>query len=125
MELSQLTERVLAFRDERHWQQFHKANHLAAGISIEAAELQEHFLWKTPEQVAALKGDDAKRAAIGDELADVMVYALLLAHELGLDPAEIILSKLAKNAVKYPADQVRGSAKKYDEYRARNTTPEH
>lgn len=116
MELNDLLRQILAFRDERDWQQFHKPNHLAAGISIEAAELLEHFLWKNPEQVAALKRDPSKRTAIGEEIADVLIYGLLLAHELGLDPAAIIQDKLAKNAAKYPVHKAKGSATKYTDY---------
>lgn len=115
MDINTLVQRILVFRDERDWQQFHKPNHLAAGISIEAAELLEHFLWKDPEQVSALKHDSAKRTAIGEEIADVLIYGLLLAHEMDLDPAELIQSKLAKNDAKYPVLKSKGSAAKYTE----------
>lgn len=87
---------------------------MAAGISIEAAELPEHFLWKKPEQVSALKLDPAKRTAIGEEIADVLIYGLLPAHEMELDPAAIIQDKLAKNAVKYPVQTARSSARKFN-----------
>ena len=112
MDINSLLKCILEFRDERDWQQFHKPNHLAAGISIEAAELLEHFLWKNPEQVSALKLDAAKRSAIAEQIADVVIYGLLLTHEMGLKPVEIIQSKLAKNADKYPVAKARSSAKK-------------
>lgn len=115
MDINSLLKCILEFRDERDWQQFHKPNHLAAGISIEAAELLEHFLWKNPEQVSALKLDAAKRSAIGEEIADVLIYGLLLAHEMELDPAAIIRDKLVKNAAKYPVQKARSSARKYNE----------
>lgn len=117
MELEFLTGLVVAFRDARDWKQFHLPNQLAAAISIEAAELQEQFLWKSPEQAASLSLDESKRATIGEELADVLIYSLLLAHELNLDPAAVIQDKLAKNAEKYPVDKARGSASKYTELR--------
>ncbi len=102
-----LVTKILAFRDERNWKQFHNPKDLALALSIEAAELNEAFLWKKPEE-----GD---RKKIAEELADVLIYALLLAHETGLDPAAIIQEKLAVNAAKYPAEKSRDSAKKYTE----------
>jgi NTP pyrophosphatase (non-canonical NTP hydrolase) len=113
MDMFKLSEKILFFRDERDWKQFHRPNHLAAAIAIEAAELQEKFLWKTPDQVAELNADPATLEAISDEIADVLIYSILLANELGVDPAAIIDSKLAKNAIKYPVHKARGSAIKY------------
>lgn len=115
MNLNELTRRITAFRDARDWKQFHKANHLAAAIAIEAAELQEHFLWKSAGEVEAKIAEPADKQAIAEELADVLVFSLLLAHEIGVDPAEIVLRKLESNERKYPAEKARGSAKKYTE----------
>jgi dCTP diphosphatase len=115
MELEDLIKSILAFRDARDWAQFHRPNQLAAALSIEAAEVQEHFLWKTPEQVARIGDDAEKLSAVGDEIADVLIYALLLAHELKLEPAAIIQGKLAKNAAKYPVHKSHGTAAKYTE----------
>jgi len=123
MDLNELTRQILAFRDARDWKQFHSPDQLAKAVAIEAAELQEHFLWKSPKEVEALIADRRKRQEIGEEVADVLNYALLLAAELGLDPAEIIVSKLAKNGVKYPVEKAKGSAKKYTEYSARKHAP--
>ena len=117
MNIDNLLKRILAFRDARDWKQFHKPNHLAAGISIEAGELLEHFLWKTPEQVSELKQDKSKNTAIGEEIADVLIYGLLLAHEMDLDPSTIIQDKLSKNAAKYPISKSKGSAAKYNEFK--------
>ena len=117
MDLEFLTGLVVAFRNARDWQQFHLPNQLASAVSIEAAELQEQFLWKSPEEVASLSSDASRRVTIGEELADVLIYSLLLAHELNLDPAAIIQDKLAKNAAKYPVEKARGSASKYTELR--------
>ena len=93
-----------AFVTERDWQQFHTPENLAKSVSIEAAELLECFQWQaTPE-----------REEVAKELADVLTYCLLLADKLGLDPLEIIESKLAETKAKYPVAKARGSSAKYD-----------
>jgi len=106
-EINQLTEAILRFRNERDWAQFHNAKDLAAGLSIEAAELLEQFLWKHP--------GEADPAKVQAELADVLIFALLLAHEQKIDLTQAITQKLAENAVKYPVDKAKGRATKYDE----------
>jgi NTP pyrophosphatase (non-canonical NTP hydrolase) len=113
MNLDELTSKITAFRDARDWKQFHKANHLATAIAIEAAELQEHFLWKTAGEVKNKIADPKQRMAVAEELADVLIFSLLLAHELRVDPTEIIERKLKKNDRKYPVAKARGSAAKY------------
>ena len=115
MDLNDLISKITAFRDARDWKQFHKANHLAAAIAIEAAELQEHFLWKTAGEVEKKIAEPAQQQAIAEELADVLIFSLLLAHELKVDPVEIILRKLKINTKKYPVEKARGSAAKYTE----------
>lgn len=115
MNLGELTSKIIAFRDARDWKKFHKANHLAAAIAIEAAELQEHFLWKSAVEVEDKIAQPTQKQAVADELADVLIYSLLLAHELGVDPAKIISHKLESSAKKYPVEKARGSAKKYTE----------
>jgi NTP pyrophosphatase (non-canonical NTP hydrolase) len=102
-----LQKEALAFRDARDWAQFHNAKDLAAGLSIEASELLECFLWKD-----AKSADPAK---IREELADVLVFALLLAHESKIDIPSAVREKLAKNAIKYPVDKAKGRADKYDQ----------
>ena len=114
-ELLKLQEAVLAFRDERDWKQFHTLKDLAAGLAIEAAELQELFLWKTNEEALSYAQKDG-REPLKEELADCMIYILYLTEALGLDLNEAVLSKLNKNAKKYPADQARGRADKYTAY---------
>ena len=110
-----LRDEIVAFRDARDWKQFHTPKNLAAGISIEAAELLEHFLWCTDEQAKALIRNQAKRKEIAAELADVVNFALLLADCLQLDlPAEI-RRKIRVNARKYPVRKSKGIAKKYTE----------
>jgi NTP pyrophosphatase (non-canonical NTP hydrolase) len=97
---------ILAFRDERDWAQFHNTKDLAAGLSIEAGELLECFLWKKPEE--------ADPAKIREELADVIVYALLIAAQANIDIPEAVRAKLKANAAKYPVDKAKGRSDKYD-----------
>jgi NTP pyrophosphatase (non-canonical NTP hydrolase) len=106
-EIKQLTEAVLRFRDERDWAQFHNSKDLAAGLSIEAAELLEQFLWKQPSEADPTK--------VRAELADVLIFALLLAHEQKIDISQAITQKLSENSAKYPVEKAKGRAKKYDE----------
>ena len=109
-DLKEITQFLVNFRNERDWEQFHDAKNLAVALSIEAAELNELFLWKTPEGC-----DQTDREKIADELADVFVYALLLAERYDFDIREIILNKMKKNAAKYPVSKAKGNAKKYNE----------
>lgn len=114
--LRTLTAAVLAFRDMRDWRQFHSPRNLAAALAIEAAELQETLLWKSDEQVAsALKNED-QHQKVSDEIADVLIFALLFADAAGVDAASSIRNKLLKNEIKYPVERARGSALKYTEF---------
>jgi len=106
-DISDLTKKLIEFRDVRDWKQFHNTKDLAIALSIESGELLEAFLWKSSEQ--------ASQEKIKEELADVLAYAFLLANECGLDVAEIVTAKIEENNLKYPADKVKGSAKKYNE----------
>lgn len=101
------------FARERDWEQFHTPKNLATALSVEAAELLEHFQWLTDEQSRTL--DDAKRTAVGEELADVLLYLLQLADKLDIDPLQAAERKLRLNADKYPADLARGRSDKYTE----------
>ena len=102
------TESLIKFRDERNWLQFHNTKDLALALSIEAAELNELFLWKTKEEA-----EEVDREKLKEELADVFAYALLLAEKHQLDVPEIVLDKVVKNGEKYPVEKSRGSAKKF------------
>ncbi|MES3016780.1 MAG: nucleotide pyrophosphohydrolase [Bacteroidota bacterium] len=102
-----LQHKLIEFRNDRDWEQFHNPKDLALALSIEASELNELFLWKN--------ADDADVEKVKEELADVFAYALLLAEKYDLDIDEIIKAKIEKNAVKYPIDKSKGTAKKYDE----------
>lgn len=107
-DIKEITDRIVNFRNERNWEQFHNPKDLALALSIEAAELNELFLWKDASQV-----DKTDRESIADELADVLVYALFLAEKFGFDVKEIIEAKMQKNARKYPVEKSRNLALKY------------
>jgi dCTP diphosphatase len=108
--LASLTLQLRQFAAARDWEQFHSPKNLAAALSVEAAELLEHFQWLTEEQSRKL--DPAKKEAVGQEIADVLLYLLQLADKLGLDVALEAQKKLAINAVRYPVDSSRGNAGK-------------
>ena len=103
-----LRELVGQFVAERNWQQFHTPKNLAMSLAIEAAELMEHFQWLTAEQSRAVVDDAGKLEQVADELADVLAYILAMANELGLDLATALEGKMAKNRLKYPAEEFRG-----------------
>lgn len=109
-DIRELIDALVKFRDERDWAQFHDSKNLATALSIEAAELNELFLWKTTEQ-----SDAVDSARIQDELADVIAYALMLAHKHDIDVKKAVLEKIMKNAAKYPVEKAKGNARKYNE----------
>ena len=109
-EFDKLLELLEQFRDERDWAQFHDSKNLALALSIEAAELNELFLWKKDHQSETVDHEKLK-----EELADVFAYAIMLAGKHDLNITEIIRDKIEKNRKKYPTDKAKGSAKKYDE----------
>ena len=106
--ISQLRYLVNDFVDRRDWHQFHAPKNLAMSISIEAAELMEHFQWLDLDESRALADDPDKLTAVGEELADVVCYALAMANELELDLSKAVRDKMAKNERKYPAGEFRG-----------------
>jgi len=106
-ELDDLKRKLIKFRDQRDWAQFHNPKDLALALSIEASELNELFLWKNAE--------DANIEKVKDELADVIGYALLIAEKYNFNIHEIVTNKIEKNAEKYPVDKAKGTAKKYNE----------
>ena len=115
--LAEIVAAVARFRDARDWAQFHTPKNLAAAVAIEAAELQERFLWKSDAEVDQDLADAAKKAGVADEIADVVMFAMLLSDRLGIDLAEAIAAKLVVNGKKYPVKLARGSARKYTELR--------
>ena len=107
----QLRSLVQQFVDERNWRQFHSPKNLSMSLAIEAGELMEHFQWIDVEASRKLADDRTAVTAAGEELADVLCYALALANVLGLDVAECIERKMVKNAQKYPAEKFWGIAR--------------
>ena len=112
--LRALQERLAAFSAARDWQQFHSPKNLAMALSVEAAELVEEFQWLTEEQSRALDAERRERVRL--ELADVFIYLLRIADKLGVDLVAAANDKIVLNEKKYPAERVRGDARKYTEY---------
>ena len=114
-ELVQLRDLVREFVNERDWDQFHTPKNLSAALSVEAAELLEHFQWLQHGRADEL--GEAKLEEVRHEMADVLVYLVRLADKLDVDLAAAVEEKMVLNRAKYPADQVRGDARKYHEYK--------
>jgi dCTP diphosphatase len=112
--LHELRERLAAFAAARDWEQFHSPKNLAMALSVEVAELVEEFQWLTEEQSRALDAERRERVRL--ELADVFIYLVRIADRLDVDLLAAADDKIALNERKYPADRVRGDARKYDEY---------
>ena len=106
-DLEELRKAIVQFTNDRDWNQFHNGKDLALALSIEAAELNEAFLWKDP--------NDVKVEKVKEELADIFNYAILIADKFSLDVKQIVLDKLKRNAEKYPVEKAYGNAKKYNE----------
>ncbi|MDV3103563.1 nucleotide pyrophosphohydrolase [Thermococcus waiotapuensis] len=102
MSLREIEGELVRFRDERDWKRYHTPKNLAISIAVELGELLEHFQWRENEEILASMNDPAERENVEDELADVLIYLVLLAHELGIDLEKAALKKIAKNARKYP-----------------------
>ena len=107
-EFKELLTLLEKFRDDRDWGQFHDSKNLALALSIEAAELNELFLWKKESE-----SEEIDRQRLREELADVFAYAIMLAGRHGLDVSNIVKEKIEKNAKKYPVEQSKGSSLKY------------
>lgn len=121
--LDAIKDRLLQFRAERDWQQFHTLKNLIVSVNLEAAELLELTQWKSDAQLAALRDDPAFRHALQDECADVLLYLLLIAADAGFDLAQAAHEKIDRNALRYPVAQAYGSAKKYTELGAAPAEP--
>lgn len=113
-DFNKLRLRIRQFSNERDWDQYHSPKNLAMALIVEAAELVEHFQWLTEEQSRALSADILQK--VGEELADIQIYLIRIADKLNVDMADAVDKKIVVNAGKYPAEQVRGSAKKYNEF---------
>lgn len=106
--MDHLIQKLIEFRDQRNWKQFHNPKDLVISLVLEAGELLEIFQWKSSEQAVREKRDDIK-----EEMADVFMYLLLLSNELGIDLEKAVIDKIAKNVEKYPESKSYGSNKKY------------
>jgi len=113
-DLEEIRQHVVKFASERDWDQFHSPKNLTMALSVEVAELMEHFQWLSEEQSRNLDPDTLIKVA--KEIADVQVYLVRLADVLKVDILQSVAIKMQENAEKYPADKVRGSAKKYNQY---------
>ena len=112
-DISELTKKILKFRNDRNWKQFHNAKDLAIDISLEASEVLEHFLWKNKKEVTAHIKKHKKE--ISEELADVFVNVLIMSHDLNIDIKDAVEKKLKKNEKKYPVEKSKGRHEKYNE----------
>ena len=111
-DIKKLTEEIKKFRDERDWMQFHNHKDMAISLALEAAEVLEHFQWKSSEEIEEYV--KTNKEEIGEELADVAIYLFELADNIGVDLEEVAEKKLIKNAKKYPAEKAKGKHTKYN-----------
>ncbi|MDC3250034.1 nucleotide pyrophosphohydrolase [bacterium] len=109
-DIQKITQELIKFRDERNWKQFHDTKNLATALSIEAAELNELFLWKDSEQ-----SENVEAQRIKEELADVFAYAFLIAEKHEFDIPQIIFDKIKQNSIKYPVEKSRNKSTKYNQ----------
>jgi len=111
-DISEITKRIIAFRDARDWKQFHNPKDLALSLVLEAAEVMEHFQWKNPKEIEEyLK---TNKADIADELADTLYWILLMGSDLDIDVMKALENKIKKNEAKYPVEKAKGKHTKYD-----------
>ena len=106
---------IINFRDERDWEKFHNIKDLSIGLNIETSELMELFLWKNNDEIDQLILNPEYKQKINEELADILIYSLLISHKLSINLNEIIINKLKINAIKYPINKSKGIAKKYSD----------
>lgn len=111
-DIKSLTEKIIKFIDERDWKKFHNPKDLALSLTLEAAEVLEHFQWKSPEEIAEYIG--INKDEVGEELADVLYWVLLMSHDLELDILEALERKIKKDQEKYPLEKAKGKHTKYN-----------
>lgn len=109
----ELTKRIIAFRDARDWKQFHNPKDVALSLTLEASEVVEHFQWKNGKELEEYISTHKEH--IGEELADVLYWVLLMSHDLGIDIVDALNKKLDKNEEKYAVEKAKGNHKKYTE----------
>ena len=111
-DLEKLTQSIVKFRDARDWKQFHNPKDMAISLTLEAAEVLEHFQWQSPKEIEAYL--QTNKAEVAEELADVLYWVLLMNHDLGIDIVSTFEKKLKKNEVKYPLERAKGKNTKYN-----------
>ncbi len=117
--LGQLKQRIKRFVKERDWEQFHTPKNLSMSLSVEAAELMEHFQWiNTVEEAVKILKNKQKRSEIEDEIADIAIYLVDFCNLYGVDLEKAILGKMKKNIKKYPVKVVKGKMEKYTFYKS-------
>lgn len=110
--VDELIAKIVAFRDARDWKQFHNPKDVAISLSLEASEVLEHFQWKSPEEIK--KYIETNKTDIGEELADVLYWVLLMSHDLKIDIDSALEQKIKKNENKYPVEKAKGKHTKYN-----------
>lgn len=111
-DIKDLSNKIIKFRDEREWKQFHNPKDVALSLVLEVAELLEHFQWKSREEINSYLHKN--KAKVGEELADVLYWVLLMSTDLGIDIKQALQLKLKKNEKKYPANKSKGKHTKYN-----------
>lgn len=109
----EFVKKIVAFSDARDWKQFHNAKDMALYLTLEAAEVLEHFAWKNGKEMEAYV--EAHKAEIGEELADTLYWVLLMGHDLGINVWDALEKKMKKNEAKYPVEKAKGRHEKYTE----------
>lgn len=113
-DIENFTKRIITFRDAREWKQFHNPKDCALSLVLEASEVMEHFQWKNTEEVKSYI--NSHREDIGDELADVFYWVLLMSHDMDIDLLGALDRKMKKNEKKYPEDKAKGNHIKYTKF---------
>jgi NTP pyrophosphatase (non-canonical NTP hydrolase) len=111
-EVTKLVQRIVAFRDARDWKQFHNPKDLSLSLVLEATEVMEHFQWKNKEEIEKYVVE--AKGEIGEELADVLYWVLLMSHDLKIDVLSALDKKMKKNEAKYPVEKAKGKHTKYN-----------
>lgn len=105
------TKKIINFRNERDWKQFHNPKDVALSLVLEATEVLEHFQWLSEKEI--VQYIQAHKKQIGEELSDVLYWVLLMAHDMGIDIEKAFEEKLLQNGKKYPVNLAKGNATKY------------
>lgn len=112
MTIKELQKKIIAFRDERDWKQFHNPKDISISLVLEATEVMEHFQWKSEAEIKEYVKTNTED--IGEELADVLYWVLLLSHDLKINISDAFAKKMKKNAEKYPVGKAKGKHTKYN-----------